>query len=164
MTSIDPSAAPSAATGGPFSWPRRAADWLDQKGRGAWIAAMVLGFVFFWPLGLFLVFYITATHRWSKDMFSRSGCAARRHHQGHWGHHRAYQTSGNSAFDAYKSEMLKRLEDEQTAFEDFLQRLRAAKDKSEFDTFMDDRAKENRAAETKAAEMKPTEAPRAGEY
>jgi hypothetical protein len=32
------------------------------------------------------------------------------------------------------------LEDEQTAFESFLQRLRDAKDKAEFDQFMDDRA------------------------
>lgn len=163
MNTIPSTAAPSAATGGPFSWPRRATDWLDQKGRGAWIAAMVLGFVFFWPLGLFLVFYITATNRWSKDMFNRSGCAARRHAHGHWGHHRAYQSSGNSAFDAYKSEMLKRLEDEQTAFEDFLQRLRAAKDKSEFDSFMEDRAREGRAATAEAAAANP-EAPRAGEY
>jgi Protein of unknown function (DUF2852) len=160
MTSIEPTAAPSAATGGPFSWPRRAADWLDSKGRGAWIAAMVLGFVFFWPVGLALVFYITTTNRWSKDMFNRSGCAARRRDREHWGHHhRAYQTSGNSAFDAYKTEMLKRLEDEQTAFEDFLQRLRAAKDKSEFDNFMEDRAKENRVTE-----VKTTESPRTGEY
>jgi hypothetical protein len=32
------------------SWLGRTEDWLDSKGRGAWIAAMVLGFVFFWPL------------------------------------------------------------------------------------------------------------------
>ena len=35
---------------------------------------------------------------------------------------------------------LKRLEDEQHAFETFLQRLREAKDKQEFDRFMDERA------------------------
>ena len=33
------------ATGGIFSWPRRAEAWLDSKGRKAWIAAMVLGFI-----------------------------------------------------------------------------------------------------------------------
>lgn len=49
--------------------------------------------------------------------------------------------TGNSAFDAYKTETLRRLEEEQEAFESFLQRLREAKDKSEFDAFMDDRAK-----------------------
>ena len=34
---------------------------------------------------------------------------------------------------------MRRLEAEQEAFEQFLERLREAKDKSEFDQFMDDR-------------------------
>lgn len=51
----------------------------------------------------------------------------------------AAKPSGNSAFDAYKADTLKRLEEEQTAFEGFLARLREAKDKQEFDAFMDDR-------------------------
>lgn len=156
MTTANTTAAPAAAFGGRPNIFRRAEAWLDSKGRGAWIAAMVLGFVFFWPVGLALVAYITITKRWSSDkMF---GCAHRRHH-GHHGHHRAYNSSGNSAFDSYKTEMLKRLEDEQTAFEDFLQRLRDAKDKSEFDAFMDDRAKANRAEVVVA-----NDTPRAGEY
>ena len=37
--------------------------------------------------------------------------------------------------------MLKRLEQEQEAFEAFLERLREAKDKAEFDQFMEDREK-----------------------
>lgn len=49
-------------------------------------------------------------------------------------------SSGNATFDAYRGEMLDRLEKEQQNFEGFLQRLRAAKDKSEFDQFMEDRA------------------------
>lgn len=48
--------------------------------------------------------------------------------------------SGNASFDRYKTEMLDRLEEEQENFEDFLDRLRAAKDSTEFDQFMDDRA------------------------
>ena len=48
--------------------------------------------------------------------------------------------SGNASFDRYKTEMLDRLEEEQENFEDFLDRLRAAKDEIEFDQFMDDRA------------------------
>jgi hypothetical protein len=27
-------------------------DWLDARGRAAWIAATVIGFVLFWPIGL----------------------------------------------------------------------------------------------------------------
>ncbi len=159
MTSASPFAAPPAAYGGRPNFLRRFEGWLDAKGRWAWIAAMVLGFVLFWPVGLFLVFYITYTNRWSQTkMFN---CAARRHNDRH-AMHRAYQSSGNTAFDSYKSEMLKRLEDEQTAFEAFLQRLRDAKDKSEFDAFMDDRAKENRAAD--ANPKAETGVARAGEY
>ena len=144
MTPASPSASPSVAYGGRPHILRRAEAWLDSKGRQAWIAAMVLGFVFFWPVGLFFVAYITATNRWSSDkMF---GCAARkhRHHHDRYAAFRAAQPSGNAAFDSYKSDMLKRLETEQTAFEAFLQRLRAAKDKSEFDAFMEDRARSPR--------------------
>jgi hypothetical protein len=167
MTTASPSAAQAAAFGGRPNILRRAEAWLDSHGRKAWIAAMVLGFVFFWPVGLFFVFYITATKRWSSDkMF---GCASRRHH--HHARHaeryaawRAVQPSGNSAFDSYKSEMLKRLETEQTAFEGFLQRLREAKDKSEFDAFMEDRAKEGRAAAAASDEAPKAEGARAGEY
>jgi hypothetical protein len=48
--------------------------------------------------------------------------------------------SGNASFDRYRDEMMERLEQEQENFEDFLDRLRAAKDSTEFDQFMDDRA------------------------
>ena len=48
-------------------------------------------------------------------------------------------STGNSAFDAYKAYTLKRLEDEQRAFEGFLGRLREAKDKTELDPFMKER-------------------------
>lgn len=123
--------------------PRRIEGWLDARGRGAWIAAMVLGFVFVWPVGLFLVLYMTATNRWSKSMFGQS-CKSRRH-DGSWGARRwdgrGFAATGNSAFDAYRAETLRRLEEEQAAFESFLSRLREAKDKQEFDTFMEERAR-----------------------
>jgi hypothetical protein len=45
-------------------------------------------------------------------------------------------SSGNHAFDEYRAETLKRLEDEQREFKDFLERLRFAKDRAEFDQFM----------------------------
>ena len=134
---------------------RRAEAWLDSKGRGAWIAAMVLGFIVFWPIGLAFVAYITWTNRWSKTMFGQS-CRARRHGDDaarsfarDW-NRPAFRATGNAAFDAYKADTLKRLEDEQEAFETFLQRLRQAKDKSEFDSFMDDRARRNREADAEA--------------
>jgi hypothetical protein len=48
-------------------------------------------------------------------------------------------SSGNRAFDEYREETLKRLEEEQQEFRDFLDRLRFAKDKTEFDQFMAER-------------------------
>ena len=111
----------------------RSEAWLDERGKGAWIAAMVLGFVLFWPVGLALLFYMI----WSKNMFSKS-CAPNRN-AGRYARH-AMKSTGNAAFDAYKMDTLRRLEDEQTNFENFLERLREAKDKAEFDQFMDERA------------------------
>ncbi len=55
---------------------------------------------------------------------------------GDWGRGRS---SGNRAFDEYRTETLRRLEEEQREFRDFLDRLRHARDKSEFDQFMSER-------------------------
>ena len=52
----------------------------------------------------------------------------------------AQKSSGNASFDAYRHDMIERLETEQQNFEGFLARLRTAKDQSEFDDFMDVRA------------------------
>jgi hypothetical protein len=123
----------SSRSSQPMGWLSRAEAWLDRKGKGAWIAAMVLGFIFFWPLGLALLAYMI----WSKRMFNKSCRSRSMTRQGF----SVMQSSGNSAFDNYKAETLRRLEDEQHNFEAFLQRLREAKDKAEFDDFMADRAR-----------------------
>ncbi len=121
----------NAAPAGRGNFLSRSEQWLDDRGKAAWIAAMVLGFILFWPIGLALLAYMI----WSKRMFKGS-CASRTRHA-----HAAFKSSGNSAFDAYKAETLRRLEEEQDSFEAFLQRLREAKDKAEFDQFMADREK-----------------------
>ena len=54
-----------------------------------------------------------------------------------WG--RPPQTSGNQAFDEYRAATLRRLEEEQSEFHEFLLHLRTAKDKAEFDQFMAER-------------------------
>ena len=135
------------------SFPSQAEAWLDDRGKPAWIAAMVLGFIFFWPVGLALLFYMI----WSKRMFNRGQSCAHRCHA-HWNSMQSgsFASSGNTAFDAYKADTLRRLEDEQKAFEAFLQRLREAKDKSEFDQFMDDRARNAHPMEM----SDPTDAPK----
>jgi Protein of unknown function (DUF2852) len=104
-----------------------------------WVAAMIVGFIFWWPIGLMILFWGI----WSRHM----GC---------WGHsQRRWQetadrfrdpaawwgprSSGNHAFDEYRTETLRRLEEEQREFREFLERLRFAKDRAEFDQFMAER-------------------------
>ena len=112
---------------------------LDEMGKPIWLALMVLGFIFFWPLGLAILAFLL----WS----GRMGCW--RHAGGGWrndtGRDRWYSgmrrgaSSGNSAFDEYRAETLRRLEEEQRDFMAFLARLRQAKDKAEFDQFLAER-------------------------
>ena len=116
------------------TWPSQAETWLDQRGKGAWIAAMVLGFIAFWPIGLAILGYMAFAGKF------RMGGGRSRRGRGMM-RSRAFRSTGNSAFDHYKTETLRRLEEEQEAFEAFLSRLREAKDKAEFDQFMDDRAR-----------------------
>lgn len=99
---------------------------LDHWGRGAWIATMVVAFVLAWPIGLAVLFYMI----WS----GRMGCSNKRKS---W--RRSARPTGNVAFDEYREETLRRLQDEQSAFETFLGNLRRAKDKAEFDQFMTER-------------------------
>ena len=70
-------------------------------------------------------------------MFTSSCNSHRRAHRMHW------KTSGNSAFDAYRMDTLDRLAQEQKDFEEFMNRLRNAKDKAEFDEFLNERDKQN---------------------
>jgi len=144
---------PSAPTGGVARWLRRIEAWLDDRGKPAWLIAMIAGFVVFWPVGLALLAYMI----WSKRMFSRSCLGNRHDHQDRSGDTsgemaRAFRPSGNAAFDAYKADTIRRLTDEQEAFESFLQRLRDAKDKQEFDSFMEDRARTAQQAPVPAEE------------
>lgn len=122
---------------------------LDDIPKPAWIALMVLGFIVYWPLGLGVLAYLI----WSKRM------ACGRHGWGRWHHRRSegergawfgYDrgSSGNHAFDEYRAETLKRLEEEEREFRDFLRRLRFAKDKVEFDQFLDERRRRRESPES----------------
>ncbi|MEL6264569.1 MAG: DUF2852 domain-containing protein [Pseudomonadota bacterium] len=104
---------------------KRAEEQLDAWGQGAWIAAFVLGFILFWPIGLAILGYSI----WS----GRMGCWKNRRRK------TAARTSGNTVFDTYREETMRRLEEDQTAFEGFMERLRRAKDQAEFDQFMRER-------------------------
>lgn len=106
---------------------------IDEMGKGAWIALMVLSFIVFWPIGLALLFFMI----WS----GRMECGSFRSRWRQKMRSRRWSTSGNVAFDEYRDETLKRLEEEQEEFADFLHRLRHAKDRSEFEQFMAERGR-----------------------
>ncbi len=127
---------------------------IDDAGKPAWIFLMVISFILFWPVGLALLAYLI----WSGRMGRKHSHTRGRWHfepafapaEGnlearHCDHRRDRQsrpssrTSGNLAFDEYREETIRRLEQEQQEFTDFLERLRYAKDKSEFDQFLADR-------------------------
>jgi hypothetical protein len=110
----------------------------------AWvIPAMVFGYIIWWPAGLALTFYMVFGDRWFREPYEQIRAWYEDHHAGRgtqWTHPGASRKSGNVAFDAYRDDVLERLEAERREFEAFLARLRAAKDKSEFDAFMEDQA------------------------
>ena len=132
---------------------------LDDFGKPAWIGLMILGFIIFWPVGLAILGYLIWSGRMgcsSKGMQKNWGCGwgrSRRDEAGSgdgansamsrsmraWSRHAP--ASGNRAFDEYRAETMRRLEDEFDEFQGFLDQLRQARDKKEFDKFMASRAK-----------------------
>ena len=120
---------------------------LDDWGKPAWIAVMVLGFIVFWPVGLGILAYLIWSgrmgcgrhgdmSRWQRRMAERWDRGMGRFSREMRG---GFYSSGNAAFDEYRDETLKRLEEEEREFREFLERLRKAKDKDEFDQFMAER-------------------------
>ncbi len=125
---------------------------VDDFGKPAWIALMILGFIAFWPIGLAILGYLIWSgrmacwrhgrgqwYRAQRDDERTEDRDWRKEWSKHWRGGDREQSSGNRAFDEYRAETLQRLEDEQREFKEFLDRLRHAKDKAEFDQFMTDR-------------------------
>ncbi len=117
---------------------------LDDIGKPAWIALMVLGFVWWWPVGLATLFFMIGSGRMGRWKHEGAGCwhgefKDKAHDVAERWFGGRRDSSGNAAFDEYRADTLKRLEEEQREFKDFLGRLRHAKDKAEFDQFMADR-------------------------
>jgi hypothetical protein len=139
---------------------------LDDYGRPAWIGVMVLGFILFWPAGLAILAYMIWSgrmacgrygemSRWQQHMADRWDRRRERFEarMDRWAREmRGFASSGNAAFDGYREETLRRLEEEQREFREFLDRLRKAKDKQEFDQFMAERrARPDSGAESATA-------------
>jgi Protein of unknown function (DUF2852) len=115
---------------------------VDEMGKLAWIVLTVLAFMLWWPIGLAILAFAIGSgrmacgmkgrfDRWMDGVVDAGRSEARRHGFG--------RSSGNRAFDEYRAETMRRLEEEEREFRSFLERLRQAKDKAEFDQFMSDR-------------------------
>ena len=138
---------------------------IDDFGRPAWIALMVIGFIVFWPIGLAILAYLI----WS----GRMGCGRygdmqhwreraaerwdrkRERWERKWGHPPGLRPNGNRAFDEYRDGALRRLEEEANEFRGFLERLRMAKDRAEFDDFMRERRNRQASGSTPGSDAQP---------
>lgn len=119
--------------------------------RGRWtglnIVLMIIGFAVFWPLGLAMLAWILwgdqigAKAEEMRDQFRSFGERAT-----NFGESRGFGfqgRTGNAAFDEYRTQELKRLDEERrkleamrAEFESFVAELRRVKDQEEFDRFM----------------------------
>jgi hypothetical protein len=129
--------------------------WRGRScGAGHWspfeIVAMVLGFIVFWPIGLAILFFkmwqrrsgysgdlqTAAQEKWRDARNAMSG--------GPWSGRRGfYSTTGNLAFDEWKQAEIARLEEERRKLQEahrefsaFVENIRRAKDREEFERFM----------------------------
>ena len=138
------------------------ARWRRRGGTrwtGFEIIAMVLGFIVFWPIGLAILGYKFWQHRYGGPdlqtfaankwqdaramMASNSswGCGAARRASRFY-----YPASGNAAFDEWRTAELARLDEErrklddaQREFAEYVDAIRRAKDREEFERFMAER-------------------------
>jgi hypothetical protein len=144
-----------------------ARDWANGSWRGRscgvgrWspfeIVAMVLGFIVFWPIGLAILGFkmwqrrsgysgdlqMAAQDKWreARSAMSSGGW------QAPWsGRHGLSGSTGNLAFDEWKQTEIARLEEERRKLQEahrefsaFVENIRRAKDREEFERFMNER-------------------------
>ncbi len=138
----------SHASAGPWnrSWSRWDSGPVQRScspRRGWEIAGIILGFIFVWPLALaYLVWKLLGypvpneARAFFERNFSRLSTGSMRPADG-------FRPTGNFAFDEYRRAELerleaerRRLEEEAQAFAEFVEELKRAKDREEFDAFM----------------------------
>ena len=140
---------------------------MDEWGKATWLVLTVVAFWFAWPLGLALLAFLAGSGRlqaWRDETAglrgrwfnlrdagegfraggrggasAQGGGASPTQGGGRFTWPGCSSTSGNTAFDTYRAAELERLEQEQRQFKEFIDRLRQARDKAEFDQFMADR-------------------------
>lgn len=151
--------------------PREAPRPYEYSARPRWrvleIAAIVVGFMVWWVVGLSLLLWKLWRNRqgYSTDMITAARTSFQENVMTRWpdlarsfsrGANRApaprdwgfasFRSSGNSAFDGWREGELARLEEErrkleaaEREFADYIESLRQAKDREEFERFMRER-------------------------
>ena len=127
------------------SWNAGAAPTRCGPGRGWEIAGVVLGLFFFWPAALayvvwkFMGYPVPNELKTFYDRHFSSAFETMRRGGSRFG----FASTGNAAFDEYRRRELDRLEEERRrlheeakAFAAFVEELKRAKDREEFDAFM----------------------------
>ncbi len=124
------------------------------------LVAMILGFIVFWPIGLAIVFWKIwqRKHGYEGDIFAfaqeraadlqarwneATGGPSDRKSASGWRGPGFMRSSGNVAFDDWRESELARLEEErrklaeaEREFSEHIEKLRRAKDREEFESFM----------------------------
>lgn len=129
------------------------------------IAAVILGFLIFWPLGLAMLvwklwqrsrgfegdFFAFAQEQGARVKEAVSGVA--REGSAAWGGPSFMRSTGNVAFDEWREGELARLEEERRKlaeaerdFAEHIDQLRRARDREEFESFMRGRKGEDKGA------------------
>ncbi len=115
------------------------------------LATMVLGFMIFWPIGVAVFVYKMWQRRTGADDLQTVVTAKWNAARAGWSRPAAWNgwrdgATGNVAFDQWKAAELARLEAERRKLEDaarefadFLDNVRHAQDREEFDRFMNER-------------------------
>ena len=123
--------------------------------KGRWhplhLVAVVAGFMVWPPLGFAILAWFLWGDRFTRDRV-REGFEKAKAGFGDFaretgGSRPVWSATGNAAFDDYRIETLRRLDEERRrleeegrAFAEFVANLRRARDKEEFDRFMNERA------------------------
>jgi hypothetical protein len=100
------------------------------------VFAVILGFIVWWPLGMLAIGYIL----WGGSIDGLVDDLATEAKK--WFNHapKKQSSTGNAAFDAYKEQTLKQLEEEEASFAAYIQKLREARDRDEFERFLSERS------------------------
>ena len=117
---------------------------LDDIGKPAWIALMIVSFILFWPLGLVVLGYPDRERTNGMLDIGRGDATGERHgamqERAANGAARARRHANTHAATAPSTSTAPRpcagSKRKQRQFKEFLDRLRQAKDKAEFDQFM----------------------------